>query len=106
MRRSCPEGMPLAKTVELKGSGEHDLIMFHVYVLRSEKVKMHYYGHSKDLDNRIKKHNLGRVRSTKSGKPWKLLYSERFDSKSEAYRREMFFKSIEGYRYLKDKGII
>jgi putative endonuclease len=76
-----------------------------VYILRSEKVKKHYYGHSKDLDNRIKKHNQGKVRSTKFGRPWKLIYSEPFDTKSEAYCRELFFKSIEGYRYLKGEGI-
>jgi putative endonuclease len=63
------------------------------------------YGHSVDLDNRLKRHNQGKVRYTKPRRPWKLVYCESFETKSEAYRRELLFKSIEGYRYLKEKGI-
>lgn len=28
------------------------------------------------------------------------------ESKSEAYKREMFFKSIDGYNFFKSEGII
>ncbi|MFN4957031.1 MAG: GIY-YIG nuclease family protein [Cyclobacteriaceae bacterium] len=80
--------------------------MFYAYILQSEKVGTYYYGHTKDLDNRQKMHNLGKVRYTQPRRPWKVVYSEPFDSKSEALKRELFFKSIEGYRYLKEKGII
>jgi len=80
--------------------------MFFAYILKSEVDGTHYYGHSKDLEIRLKRHNGGFVRSTKSKKPWSLLYSEQFESKSEAYKREMFFKSIEGYRFLKKQRII
>ena len=80
--------------------------MYTAYVLRSERTRKHYYGHSKDLENRLKSHNYGKVRSTKSGRPWKVIYSEVFDSKSEAYRKELFFKSKAGYAYLKQKGVI
>jgi len=80
--------------------------MFWVYILQSELVGTHYYGHTSDLVERLKRHNLGKVRYTKSKRPWKLVYSEEFETKSEAYKRELFFKSIEGYRYLKERGII
>jgi putative endonuclease len=79
--------------------------MFYAYILQSEKTKTFYYGHASDLEKRLKRHNLGNVRYTKSRLPWKLIHSESFETKSEAYRRELFFKSIEGYRYLKEKGI-
>ena len=79
--------------------------MFYVYILQSEIIRVHYYGHSKDLNERLKSHNAGKVRSTKGRRPWKIVYSEAFETKSEAYRREFFFKSIEGYIYLKEKGI-
>jgi putative endonuclease len=45
------------------------------------------------------------VRYTKSKTPWKVVYTETYASKSEAYRRELFFKSIEGYKFLKEHGI-
>ena len=80
--------------------------MFFTYILQSEKDQTHYYGHTKNLTDRLKYHNQGKVRSTKGKKPWTVIYSEEFDTKSEAYKREMFFKSIDGYRYLKGKGII
>jgi putative endonuclease len=37
---------------------------------------------------------------TKSGWPWKLHYSETYETKSEAAKREYFFKSIDGYKWL------
>jgi hypothetical protein len=33
-------------------------------------------------------------------------YSEAFSTRAEAVRREKFFKSIAGYRWLREKGII
>ncbi len=66
----------------------------------------HYYGHTKDLNERLNRHNLGKSRYTKGKGPWKVIYMEAFDTKSEAYKRELFFKSIEGHKYLKEKGII
>jgi putative endonuclease len=66
----------------------------------------YYYGHSKDLEVRLKRHNAGGVRSTKARRPWKVYYFEEFETKSQAYKRELFFKSIDGYNYLRESGII
>ena len=110
MRRSCPVGIPSGKTVEARVCGEFfkhiEVILYCAYILQSEKKLTHYYGHSSDLENRLKKHNAGKVRSTKANRPWKLIYFEEFLTKSEAYKREQFFKSIDGYNYLKSNGII
>lgn len=80
--------------------------MFCTYILKSQVVDRHYYGHTKDIDKRLKAHNAGKVRSTKAFRPWTVIYQEYFDTKSEAYKREMFFKSIDGYNFLKEKNII
>ncbi|OEK03308.1 endonuclease [Roseivirga sp. 4D4] len=80
--------------------------MFFTYILQNDFDQTFYYGHTKNLDERLKRHNQGKVRSTKSKRPWRLHYKEVFQTKSEAYKREMFFKSIDGYRFLKDKKII
>ncbi len=58
-----------------------------------------------DLTKRILAHNSGKVRSTKSGRPWKIHYTEEYETKSEVIKRELFFKSIEGYNYLKERRI-
>jgi putative endonuclease len=64
------------------------------------------YGHCKDLDEMLKYHNLGKVKFTKSKRPWKVFYFEEFQTKSEACKRELYFKSRNGYRFLKKEGII
>ena len=80
--------------------------MFFAYILKSDQTGSNYYGHCEDLEARLKSHNAGRVRSTKSKRPWKIHYYEEFQTKSEAYKRELYFKSRNGYKYLKRKEII
>ena len=80
--------------------------MFCVYILKSEKDGKHYYGSSGDINERLNYHNAGKVRSTKSRIPLKLHYIETFDTRSEAVKREYFFKSIDGYNWLKQNKII
>ena len=80
--------------------------MFYAYVLISESHSTHYYGSTANLENRLNEHNAGKVRYTKGRRPWKLHYYEEFETRSEAVQREQFFKSIEGYNFLKTEGII
>ncbi len=61
-------------------------IIYYTYILKSELDGSFYYGHSKDVDVRLKRHNDRKVRSTKAKAPWILHYQEEFTSKSEAYR--------------------
>ncbi|HYW36434.1 MAG TPA: GIY-YIG nuclease family protein [Balneolaceae bacterium] len=80
--------------------------MYYAYILQSVSHGTYYYGSSEDVEKRLKQHNAGKVRYTKGRRPWKLHYSEQFPTRSEAVRRERFFKSIDGYRYLKEAEII
>jgi putative endonuclease len=80
--------------------------MFYTYILKSLKDNSHYYGSSSDCQSRLKIHNSGKVRSTKGHRPWKLHYFEEFNTRAEAIKRERFFKTIDGYRWLKKKKII
>ena len=110
LRRSCPVGIPLGKTVDPKGPGVRiDILLFlyfYTYILKSLKDGGYYYGHCEYLEKRLKNHNAGKVRSTKSRRPLIVHYSEQYSSKTEAAKREYFFKTIEGYNYLKSLGII
>ena len=49
--------------------------MYFVYILQSLKDLGYYIGQSEDLDDRIKKHNKGLVKSTRSRKPFILKKS-------------------------------
>ncbi len=80
--------------------------MYHTYILKSLEDGKHYYGSTSNLDKRFKEHNKGQVKSTKSRIPWILHYSEEFKTKKEAIKRENFFKSYSGHKWLKEQSII
>jgi putative endonuclease len=79
--------------------------MFTAYILKSEKDGTYYYGSTKDLTARLKYHNTGKVKYTKSKRPWKVHYFEEFDNRSDAAKREMFWKTVNGYKWLKENSI-
>ena len=81
-------------------------IKFIVYILVSEKDGRYYYGYTSDLVKRLKYHNSGKVKSTKGRRPLRLIYSEELLRKGDALKREKFFKSIDGYNWLKKNKII
>ena len=72
-----------------------------VYVLRSDVDNKRYIGLTNNLERRINQHNSGKVKSTKSRIPFKLIYFEEFESRSEAALREKFFKTGCGREFLK-----
>ena len=80
--------------------------MYHAYVLRSRKDGTFYFGSTQDLAARLHQHNQGKVRYTKGHRPYELYYSEQYPSRSEALKREKYFKSIAGYRWLREQRII
>ncbi len=71
--------------------------MFYVYILKNNtNIRCRYYiGHTKDIEKRVKEHNSKRVRSTKAFVPWKLVYTEIYNTKSEAFKREQQIKSYK-----------
>ncbi len=77
--------------------------MFYTYVLKSDINGHLYKGSTEDLDTRIVQHNAGLVNYTSKYLPWKLVYFEVFNSRSEAMAREKFFKSGKGRDWLKQK---
>jgi len=80
--------------------------MFYAYILKSLKDGKYYYGSTKNLEERLKIHNQGKVKLTKGRRPLVIHYFESFNSRSEAKKREYFFKTIDGYNWLKNQNII
>ena len=54
--------------------------------------KISYVGYTKDLKKRIKLHNSGKGAKFTRGKKWKLVYYEKYDTKSTAMKNEYKFK--------------
>lgn len=76
--------------------------MGYVYVLFSLKDHRTYVGSTNNFERRLKQHNSGQVKSTKLRGPFKLLFTETFDTLSEARKRENWYKSGAGRRKLKE----
>ena len=71
--------------------------MFTVYVLYSEKFNKIYIGFTSDLEKRFLSHNeLGIKGWTINFRPWKIIHTETFATKTEAMRREKQLKSSKG----------
>ena len=75
-----------------------------VYILQNEITGELYKGQTSDLKKRIERHNTeesGSMRYTHKQKgPWRLIYSEEHATRSEAIKREKFFKSGQGREWI------
>ena len=74
--------------------------MFVVYVLVNERGDRTYVGQTEDLEERLRVHNLGYVRSTERFGPWRVLHQESVGSRGEAMKRETYYKSAVGRRHI------
>jgi putative endonuclease len=79
------------------------VIMYYVYVLKSEKDKKMYYGFTLNLEKRLGQHNCGLVQSTKSRAPFKIVYYEKVPDILTARRKEKYFKSGFGRKHIARK---
>ncbi len=77
--------------------------MYYVYVIQSKKDNQFYTGFTRDLENRIREHNAGRVPSTKERGPFELVYYEVCLNEQDGLAREKYLKSGMGKRYLKNR---
>jgi len=77
--------------------------MYYVYLLKSLKNGDLYIGSTRNIDNRIKLHNSGKIKSTKAYRPWILLETKKFNIRSEAVNIERFLKTGQQKEILKRK---
>ena len=75
--------------------------MFYTYVLKTKKGNELYIGYTSNLKKRFIEHNQGLNFSTKSFRPWEIIYYEACVDKSDAERRENYLKTTQGGRMLK-----
>jgi putative endonuclease len=77
--------------------------MFTTYVLYSEKYDKIYIGYTSNLQQRLISHNeLATKGWTIKFRPWKIIYKEEFETKSEAMKREKQLKSYQGRTFIRN----
>ncbi|MEK6756933.1 MAG: GIY-YIG nuclease family protein, partial [Bacteroidota bacterium] len=64
-----------------------------VYALRSVSRNYIYVGLSLDVERRVRQHDEGREKTTRPYRPFRLILLERFETRAEARRREVYLKS-------------
>lgn len=78
---------------------------YYIYFIESQKSSQVYVGRTdRDPNTRVTEHNRGLSTWSKSRKPFKLIYFEKYCCKEDAVRRELFYKS--GFGKLIKKSII
>jgi putative endonuclease len=73
---------------------------YFTYILKSKISDRYYIGASDNLERRLALHNEGNSISTKAYIPWELVYYEKFNTKSEALKREKQLKKMKSKKYI------
>jgi putative endonuclease len=70
--------------------------MFNVYAIESLTIKRIYIGQTKNIDERLRYHNSGYVKSTAKDRPWRLIALEKIEGQNEARWLERSLKKSRG----------
>ena len=73
---------------------------YFVYVIITVKNSKFttYVGHTNNLKKRLNLHNKGKGAKFTRGRRWKVIYSEKYATKSEAKSREYYIKKNREFR--------
>ena len=79
--------------------------MYYTYILESDSTGRYYIGSTNDLERRLTRHNDPNYTGSKTTKrfkgPWKLVYAESFETRSQAMAREKQIKSWKSRKTLR-----
>jgi Predicted endonuclease containing a URI domain len=73
---------------------------YYVYIIYSQSRERYYIGYSHNPLERLEEHNLGATSSTRSGRPWVLVYKEEYLSKHDAIVREREMKRMKSRKFI------
>jgi putative endonuclease len=76
--------------------------MYTIYAIKSVVKNYIYVGLTENLNIRLKRHKSGYEKTTRSYRPFVLIYSEECETRPEARIREKYLKSGSGKEFLKD----
>jgi putative endonuclease len=72
-----------------------------VYAIKSINRNYIYVGMTNNFERRLSEHNNGENKSTKAYKPFTLIFSENFETRVLARKKEKYLKSGVGKKFLK-----
>lgn len=75
--------------------------MYYVYILKSQKDLSLYIGSTTDIKNRLKEHNSGESKYSRTKKPYSLIWFCAFPNKEKALNFEKYLKHGSGSAFAK-----
>jgi putative endonuclease len=57
---------------------------YYAYLLQSSKNQKFYYGHTQNINVRLKEHNSGKTKSTRANIPYEIVFYEVCESRKAA----------------------
>lgn len=77
--------------------------MYTTYVLYSERYNKIYIGYTSSLEERMQAHNtFAREGYTVKFRPWTVIYTEYYESKKDAMKREKELKTSRGREFIRN----
>jgi putative endonuclease len=97
---------PVPATKKMAVRTNRFFMRFTVYVLHSAKFDKIYVGYTSDVESRLRSHNeLATKGWTIKFRPWELVYTEAFDLKNDALKREKELKSYQGRMFIRNTAL-
>jgi len=75
-------------------------VEYHVYIIYSSSRDKYYTGYSQNPEERLIEHNSGATTSTRTGRPWTLVYKEKCINKTTSIKREKQIKKMKSRQYI------
>ena len=86
-----------------KDAARSQIMAFYVYILRCADGS-YYTGHTDNLEQRLAAHQNGEIEGhTRTRRPVTLVFSDRFDSRQDAFERE---RQLKGWSRAKKEALI
>ncbi len=75
-------------------------MIYFTYILHSDSKDRYYIGSCEDVLIRLKRHNDGATASTKPYRPWRIVWTEQHESKSDALKKELYIKRMKSRKFI------
>jgi putative endonuclease len=91
---------PILSTKSYPAPAGFFVMSFYVYILYSSSLDKYYIGHTENLSDRLFRHTNSGSKSTKKANDWVIYYTEEFESRQDAVRRELDIKNKKSRKYI------
>jgi len=75
---------------------------YHLYILYSPSLDRYYYGHTENVEERLRRHNSNHKGFTGKNADWNVVYTEEFSTKELAYARERQIKAWKNRKRIEE----